>query len=432
MKKIYKLLVVSLLLVFVSLFVLPQKIWAVEYCCPPGFTSCQNGGIGNDRLYCELYKLSDDTCLRMTFSNPLFPKMESAPAISCDIEPNSNLSGECEWTTLNNSESPYNGNLALCIGGFPSEETINNTVVEFKCTKNCGGAGTQLYNSIFNESQKYKFSDLNGDIVTAGSGQGKYTCLVMSGFDNSVQKTVDYCLDPPGLAGAIIDLAGCAITAGASELTAGATGITFQLTALGAACGLPALGQGGISNVIGAIREKWVGCAPEIEAIATTNGAKFCEDKLSLNINPDIRTNPVDISDQGDKSYARIPYDLCKQVSNNQGSTAFKNCTDCANGTGKYASMKNGIWTAIGCIDTNPTKTIETFIRVGLSIAGGVALLMILAAGFMLSMSQGDPKRTGEAREMITSAIVGILFIIFSITLLRLIGISILRIPGIG
>ena len=37
-----------------------------------------------------------------------------------------------------------------------------------------------------------------------------------------------------------------------------------------------------------------------------------------------------------------------------------------------------------------------------------------------------------EAKEMITSAIVGSLFIIFSITILQFIGVSILHIPGFG
>jgi hypothetical protein len=71
-------------------------------------------------------------------------------------------------------------------------------------------------------------------------------------------------------------------------------------------------------------------------------------------------------------------------------------------------------------------------VKLGLGIAGTSALLMILAGGFMLSTSGGDTKRVGEARELITSAVIGLLFIIFSVTLLQFIGVNLFHIPGFG
>jgi hypothetical protein len=65
-------------------------------------------------------------------------------------------------------------------------------------------------------------------------------------------------------------------------------------------------------------------------------------------------------------------------------------------------------------------------------MSGAIVLIMILAGAFMLSTSQGDPKKTQDAKELITSAIIGLLFIIFSITILQFVGVSILRIPGFG
>ena len=70
--------------------------------------------------------------------------------------------------------------------------------------------------------------------------------------------------------------------------------------------------------------------------------------------------------------------------------------------------------------------------EIGIIFAGAVVLIMILAGSFMLSTSQGDPKKVQEAKEMITSAIIGLLFVIFSITLLQFIGVSIIKIPGFG
>lgn len=91
-----------------------------------------------------------------------------------------------------------------------------------------------------------------------------------------------------------------------------------------------------------------------------------------------------------------------------------------------------GIWTALGCIPTEPTGLIQTLIKIGLMVGGGIATLIILAGGFMLSISQGDPKKTSEAKDMISAAIIGLIFIVFSISILQLIGVQILQIPEFG
>jgi len=44
--------------------------------------------------------------------------------------------------------------------------------------------------------------------------------------------------------------------------------------------------------------------------------------------------------------------------------------------------------------------------------------------------SQGDQEKIKAARERITSAIIGFLFLVFSLVLLEIIGVNILRIPG--
>lgn len=84
------------------------------------------------------------------------------------------------------------------------------------------------------------------------------------------------------------------------------------------------------------------------------------------------------------------------------------------------------IQTSLGNIETNPTGLANSLLRIALGIAGGVAFLLIVYGGFRLAFSQGDPKAVQEAREVITSAIVGLLLVIFSTFILRLIGIDIL------
>lgn len=121
-----------------------------------------------------------------------------------------------------------------------------------------------------------------------------------------------------------------------------------------------------------------------------------------------------------------MSYNLCQQISTVRGDAERSQCEAC------FTQDPKGVWTALGCIQTDPQNIVKEFITIGLSIAGGVSILMILGAGFSLSTSQGDPKKTSEAREQITSAVIGLLFIIFSITILQFIGVSILRIPGFG
>ena len=115
-------------------------------------------------------------------------------------------------------------------------------------------------------------------------------------------------------------------------------------------------------------------------------------------------------------------YDFCAQI--DEEDVAYEKCTACF-GDG-------GVWTAVGCIPSDPESVVKTIITIGLTLAGAVVLVMILVGAFMLSVSQGDPNITKEAKEIITSAIMGLLFVIFSVAILQFIGVNILRIPGFG
>lgn len=86
--------------------------------------------------------------------------------------------------------------------------------------------------------------------------------------------------------------------------------------------------------------------------------------------------------------------------------------------------------TALGNISTDPGGFIKNILTILLSLAGGIALLLIIASGYRLMTSQGNPERVQAAREQLTSAIVGLLFIIFSLSILTIIGVDILKIPG--
>lgn len=67
-----------------------------------------------------------------------------------------------------------------------------------------------------------------------------------------------------------------------------------------------------------------------------------------------------------------------------------------------------------------------------ITVGGAVAFILIIITGYRLMTSGGDPEKIKAAREQLTSAIVGLLFIIFSISILSFLGFEVLRIPGFG
>ncbi len=86
--------------------------------------------------------------------------------------------------------------------------------------------------------------------------------------------------------------------------------------------------------------------------------------------------------------------------------------------------------TALGDISTNPQSLITKLFAVILSIAGGIAALLIILSAYRLIASQGNPDRVREAQEQLTAAIVGLIFIIFAFSILNFIGVDILNLFG--
>jgi hypothetical protein len=90
----------------------------------------------------------------------------------------------------------------------------------------------------------------------------------------------------------------------------------------------------------------------------------------------------------------------------------------------------NCIDTAIGCIPLDETGLAGFILRWAIGIGGGIAFLFIVLAGFQILTSQGNPERLKAGQELLTSAIMGLILLIFSIFVLRVIGVDILAIPG--
>lgn len=90
----------------------------------------------------------------------------------------------------------------------------------------------------------------------------------------------------------------------------------------------------------------------------------------------------------------------------------------------------DGVMTALGCIPTEPTILVQNFLKFATGIGGAIALLLMIAGAFQMITSQGNPETVKKGQEQFTSAVIGLLFIIFSVLLLQVIGFDILQIPG--
>lgn len=95
-------------------------------------------------------------------------------------------------------------------------------------------------------------------------------------------------------------------------------------------------------------------------------------------------------------------------------------------------AASGGYWTGIGCLKTDLVGFTGSIIGVGIGVGGAATLLCIIYAAFILQTSRGNPEKIKKAQESLRACISGLLLIIFSIFILRLIGVTILQIPGLS
>lgn len=106
----------------------------------------------------------------------------------------------------------------------------------------------------------------------------------------------------------------------------------------------------------------------------------------------------------------------------------YDNCLECTSPSDP--NKEAGVWTALGCIAVQPADFIKTLIRIGFGIGGGIAFLFMVMGVIKILTSQGNPETLNDGRGMITSAVAGLLLIIFSVIVLKIIGVDILELPG--
>ena len=96
------------------------------------------------------------------------------------------------------------------------------------------------------------------------------------------------------------------------------------------------------------------------------------------------------------------------------------------------ASADPQINTALGCVPVQTTAFVSWLLPYLFGVAGGIAFLKMVNGFVSIATSSGDPKAVAGAQEEITAAIIGLLVVVFSLFILRLITLKILVIPGIS
>jgi hypothetical protein len=105
----------------------------------------------------------------------------------------------------------------------------------------------------------------------------------------------------------------------------------------------------------------------------------------------------------------------------------------CSKTPGIARACNNGICkTTFGNFNYIPAAFAQRVLSLLLGLAGGILLAFLIISGYKLMTSQGNPDKIKEARESITSAVAGLLLIIFSLAILQLITVDILALPGFG
>ncbi len=89
-----------------------------------------------------------------------------------------------------------------------------------------------------------------------------------------------------------------------------------------------------------------------------------------------------------------------------------------------------GIPTAIGCLDPSPLGIITGLIRIALGVVGGVALLELILVG--IQYQRGDEEGVKKARERLIATLTGVAVLIFSVLILRILGVNVLDILPSG
>lgn len=88
--------------------------------------------------------------------------------------------------------------------------------------------------------------------------------------------------------------------------------------------------------------------------------------------------------------------------------------------------------TALGDLPINIKGLADKILQIGIGLAGGIALILIVIGAIRVLISGGSEQALNGGREMIIAAVAGLIFLVFTTLILEFIGLNILGgVPGI-
>ncbi len=105
---------------------------------------------------------------------------------------------------------------------------------------------------------------------------------------------------------------------------------------------------------------------------------------------------------------------LCQAQYNISSMTAAEAAAAQAAPAGPNPCKANQLETALGCIPTQPAPFIAWIFGWALGLAGGIAFLLLIWGAVQVILSSGDPEKLAGGKDIITSALIGLTFIIFT------------------
>ncbi|MBP9670429.1 hypothetical protein KBD75_03450 [Candidatus Woesebacteria bacterium] len=86
--------------------------------------------------------------------------------------------------------------------------------------------------------------------------------------------------------------------------------------------------------------------------------------------------------------------------------------------------------TALGCLPVSTSGFTSALLTFLAGTAGAISLVIMLAATIQIMTGGDNAEQVKKGKELFTGAITGLLFIIFSVTLLQIIAGGIIDLPG--
>lgn len=428
----------------------PRQAWALTRCCPQEFSRCDQAD-GSDRVSCLRHGHANlvpidgtwgdrNWCGNGDFSlGILLTSDQVERSFDCEAGiPVSDL--KCEWTSIE-------GNPMFCSSVEREyRDHFQNGRVAFACIENCGGAALRWASAAFGTSYE-QYANIS-DYPVSEDSHGRVNICLGGQLDRGVRDAIEDCLRDNNIACAVGAIEGAVVGVGVGS------GVGYTVTVpSGALAGCAAVSR--LNEVVQSCIPKIMGrvALGEAGACAATFEVQIVEGELSTNLQnrdlpfnlcrqiPAITPEHIDalVSRRQPADQARVRQEL--SVRRDRLIKERRQCCSCSGGAFDEATLNcapadgregAGIYTAVGCIPSSSAGIVRQIVTIALGISGGVALLIILAGSFMMATSQGEPKRAQQAKEMISAAITGLLFIIFSVSILQFIGLSVFRIPGFG